>query len=385
MYTIEDLFDKRSVVGSRLEQIIKDKGSSKLELCSKIGMSRPTLNKLLAGTLTSKTNFEKHISKILKFLDITPDAILYNVVNSKRRIRQIRQMMRVATKDVANFTGISLKRLKEIESGEEASIAELRDIALCLDVSVRTLSGENVFETQVATLNDIVDVNKTDEISNLSGFWGHVGVLLNNTDKYLWYPITGATRSEIYKTINNDRIIIPCMNNKILFLYMPNVKEIVLLDDACDEPDFANWDSAVSEGEIPLVVYEALEDYDLEGHGGDNDERLSSKFKARLKKFIAEQKLDENKIQSMLYESTIYYADGKNRVVNIDFDGNDTVSTELLSVYDYEDIEPDDNTLSFTDFDGMEIFITIKNISMMELPLLQVENAVANIFKEVSM
>lgn len=236
MYTIEDLFDKRSVVGSRLEQIIKDKGSSKLELCSNVGMSRPTLNKLLAGTITSKTNFEKHVSKVLKFLDITPDAILYNVVNSKRRIRQIRQMMKVATTDVANFSGISLKRLKQIESGEEASIAELRDIALCLGVSVRTLSGENVFETQVATLNDIVDVNKTDEISNLSGFWGHVGILLNNTKKYLWYPITGATRSEIYKTINNNRIVIPCMNNKMLFLYMPNVKEIVLLDEACDEP-----------------------------------------------------------------------------------------------------------------------------------------------------
>lgn len=131
------------------------------------------------------------------------------------------------------------------------------------------------------------------------------------------------------------------------------------------------------------MVYEALEDYDLEKHGGNNNERLSLKFKARLKKFIAEQKWNEDKIQSILYESIIYYADGKNRAVNIELDGNDTVSTELLSVYDFEEAGADDNTLSFTDLDGVEIFITIKNISMMEFPLLQVENAVADIFKEI--
>ncbi len=52
------------------------------------------------------------------------------------------------------------------------------------------------------------------------------------------------------------------MNNKLLLLNLNEVEQIVLLDEACDPPSFANWDSAISEGEIPLAVYEALEDYD---------------------------------------------------------------------------------------------------------------------------
>ena len=60
MYTIEDLFDKRSVVGTKLEQIMFAEGCTKSELCKKAGVSRPTFDKLLAGTLTNKTNYEKH-------------------------------------------------------------------------------------------------------------------------------------------------------------------------------------------------------------------------------------------------------------------------------------------------------------------------------------
>lgn len=60
---------------------------------------------------------------------------------------------------------------------------------------------------------------------------------------------------------NKVRIIVPCMDNKLLYLNMRNVNNIVLLDDACDSPGFANWDSSVNCGEIPQVVYESLDDY----------------------------------------------------------------------------------------------------------------------------
>ena len=60
MYTIEDLFDKRYVIGTKLEQILEERSYTKAELCKRAGISRPTLDKMLAGTLTSKTNYEKH-------------------------------------------------------------------------------------------------------------------------------------------------------------------------------------------------------------------------------------------------------------------------------------------------------------------------------------
>ena len=216
MYDIEDLFDKRCVIGANLEQILEERNYTKAELCKKAGVSRPTLDKLLAGTLTSKTNYEKHISKILDCLSINPDILLGNVKNEYSRTRAIRNILRISSEEIAQATGITLSRLKEIESGEKASIAELRDVAICLSVSVSCLLGLNFFEPQIATLDDCIRYNKLSEMENLSGFWGHVGILLNNIDKFLWFPITGSVRESIYNAMNDDKIVIPCMNNKVL-------------------------------------------------------------------------------------------------------------------------------------------------------------------------
>ena len=383
MYKIEDLFDKRSVVGSKMELILKEKGYTKAELCKDIEISRPTLNKLLAGTLTSKINYEKHIEKMLKYLGITPDQLLGKASNSNQRIRQIRNMMRIATEDVTRVTGISLKRLQQIEAGADVSLAELRDIALCLNVSVRSLLGENIFESQVASLDYFTQGNKVKETNDLSGFWGHIGVLLSNTDRYLWYPITGSVRSDIYKMIDNERVVVPCMNNRILYLYMPNVKEVVLLDEACGTPNFANWDPEVSEGEIPLVVYEALEDYIYDDADKIGDENLSVKFKEFLKKLIIQKHGDENAIFDLVDNSTIYYADGKTRMVYIQFDKDDSISAEISCVYTFEDMDRTEHMLFFTAEDEVVNFLNIEHISMLELPLLKVEESVADSYREM--
>ena len=49
MYTLEDLFDRRSPVGTRLEQILMEKKCTKAELSKKTGVSRPTIDKVLSG------------------------------------------------------------------------------------------------------------------------------------------------------------------------------------------------------------------------------------------------------------------------------------------------------------------------------------------------
>lgn len=43
---------------------------------------------------------------------------------------------------------------------------------------------------------------------------------------------------------------------------MSNIEDITLSDFDADTPSGKNWDEHVSCGEIPLVVYEALEDYE---------------------------------------------------------------------------------------------------------------------------
>ena len=83
--------------------------------------------------------------------------------------------------------------------------------------------------------------------------------------QYLWYPIIFDVKNSVYSILEQKFIVIPCMNNKVLLLNTSNTDNIVFLDEACDPPSFANWDSNVSQGEIPPVVYEALEDYYVYG------------------------------------------------------------------------------------------------------------------------
>ena len=385
MYTIEDLFDKRSIIGSKLERVFEQNGYTKAHICRETGISRPTLDKLLSGILTSKINYEKHIVKILEFLAITPDMLLGKTQNKYIQARTIRNAMHISVEEIAEPTGLSIERLKEIEAGEVATKADLRDIALVLSTSVRGLLGTSCFDTQIATLEMILKIyHKDAETVGLSGFWGHVGVLPINTAEHLWFPITGATRKMIYETMDMERMVIPCMNNKLLLLNMENIKEIVLLDEACDEPCFTNWDPSVDCGETPLVVYDALYDFDPSCGAHISTDILSSNFQALLKEYIKQRAWNDNDINAMLYDSTIYYKDGRIEKMEIDFDGMETVSSEVSRILDFGDSIATEKTLRFDTIEGAEIILNVKNISILAMPLLKVEDAICSCWEELN-
>ena len=67
------------------------------------------------------------------------------------------------------------------------------------------------------------------------------------------------------------------MNNKLLYVNLENIKQFLLLDEACDAPGFTNWDHKISCGEIPAVFYEALDDY-----FEYDDEALRRKMSCRI-------------------------------------------------------------------------------------------------------
>ena len=384
MYTIEDLFDKRSIVGSKLEQVFEQRGCTKAQICRESGISRPTLDKLLSGTLTSKINYEKHITKILEFLAITPDVLLGKIQNKYIQARTIRHAMHISAEEIAKPTGVSIERLREIEAGEKATTAELRDIALALSTSVRSLLGTSCFDTQIATMEIILKIyNEDAESVGLSGFWGHVGILPVNAKEHLWFPITGSTRKMIYETMKMDRVVIPCMNNKVLLLNMENIKEIILLDEACDEPRFTNWDTSVDCGETPLVVYDAMYDFDpCHGQHAATD-ILSSRFQASLEEYIKQQGWDEDDINAMLYENIIYHIDGHIERLEIDFDRTETVSSEVSRILDFGDEVPAQKILHFNTIDGAKILLNMKNISLLAMPLLKIEDAICSYLEEL--
>lgn len=382
MYSIEDLFDKRELVGAKLEQILEDKSYTKIKFCKESGLSRPTLDKLLSGNLTSKTNYEKHISKALKCLSLTPDMLLSRISNIYSQFRMIRNIRKIATSSISEDTGISEKRLKEIESGATATNAELRDIALALGISLRILQGTNFFESQIATLNDFVRLEEyADDMrsKDISGFWGHIGIHLSNTDNYMWFPISGHTRKTAYQLTNEKYFIVPCMNNKLLFINLQNIDDFVLLDEACDQPGNINWDYHVDCGEIPLVVYDALEYFDIYNSKIDNAE-LSNQFYERLNNFVKEKNWSEDDIFTIVESTTLYHKDGYTNTIEIDFNQYETISSTISDIYSFGETNDMERMLTCTTIGGMDYMINIDNIAMIELPLLKTENAICESF-----
>ena len=71
------LFEQRALVSEKLKECIRDKGYTKVSFAKKIDISRPTLDKLLSGTIDNKSTFDKHLQKILLVLGMTSDELLF--------------------------------------------------------------------------------------------------------------------------------------------------------------------------------------------------------------------------------------------------------------------------------------------------------------------
>jgi transcriptional regulator with XRE-family HTH domain len=73
----DDLFEQRSLVGSKLKDCIKEKGYTKVSFAKMTDISRPTLDKLLNGEVDNKSTFDKHLNKILAALNISAKELIF--------------------------------------------------------------------------------------------------------------------------------------------------------------------------------------------------------------------------------------------------------------------------------------------------------------------
>ena len=80
----DELFEQRSLVASKLKDCIRDMGYTKISFAAKADISRPTLDKLLNGSIDNKSSFDRHLQKILKLLNMTvEDLMLYHSTPTK--------------------------------------------------------------------------------------------------------------------------------------------------------------------------------------------------------------------------------------------------------------------------------------------------------------
>ncbi len=82
--SFDELFEQRCLTASKLKECIRDKSYTKVSFAKKAGISRPTLDKLLSGSIDSKTTFDRHLQKILKIMHMSADDLmLYSAQQSK--------------------------------------------------------------------------------------------------------------------------------------------------------------------------------------------------------------------------------------------------------------------------------------------------------------
>lgn len=74
--SFDTLFEQRISVGKKLKNYIRDSGYTKVSFSKNADISRPTLDRLLDGTVDSKSTFDKHLQKILNTLNMTADQLL---------------------------------------------------------------------------------------------------------------------------------------------------------------------------------------------------------------------------------------------------------------------------------------------------------------------
>lgn len=385
MYDFDSLFDMRGLIGSRIEKLISEKGITKVNVCKSTGISRPTLDKILSGSLSNKTNYDKHLTKLLHLLCVTPDELVSKASNKYIHTIDLRAARSLSIEQLCDYTGLSRDRVMEIEAGEEASTAELRDIALSLDTGLLGVLGTGFFQTTVSTMNDFVNSEKSKiTINTIQGFWGHIGLLLEGNTKYIWFPVTSYTCNRIREDLENDFIVIPCLDNSLLLVKTAAINQIFFLNEACDEPSDCDWDCKVSCGEIPPVVFEAYGDYiSRTEYNEANQDRISDKFVDAVSRSIETGTLDPDKMYHAVNDVEIHYLSGKKRCFEMIYDEYNGLIDAVKAYYEFGRLYDDSPFVTFEELSEATVALNLNSISYIRMPLAATEAQIARELAEL--
>lgn len=73
---LDDLFEQKSLVALKLDDYIRKNRYTKMSFAQKTDISRPTLDKLLSGSIDNRIMFTRHLQRILKKLDLSVDDFM---------------------------------------------------------------------------------------------------------------------------------------------------------------------------------------------------------------------------------------------------------------------------------------------------------------------
>lgn len=368
--TRETLFNDRVEVGKRLATIINSRKITKTSLCEQSHLSRPTLDKLLAGKVENRSSFDKQLEKVLSALDLGVDEFLHGIgYGLGNNIASFREQLRISQKDLATLSGIDAKRLKAAENGQgDLSDEEWSDLALALKSDSRSVKGE-CFMPYQCPLHDYV-LEKTKSSEKLFGFQGYIILTPKGSTEETSFAITRQSWNDAMKDIRRGKtVVVPCLGNKLIIMNTNNIKKIEFLDDDYDNLD----EHSRFFQKVPTEVFILLEKYFAEG--GYDEDFLSDKQREFVKQLSSSSGEDERSICEMLDSIVVHYSDGTSESIYIENYDMVASSVQGIMLYDSPD---DDNQILFGvhDFEKTNnLFINIDNVAFIELPLMKVEAA----------
>ncbi|MBQ3970626.1 MAG: helix-turn-helix domain-containing protein [Selenomonadaceae bacterium] len=355
--SLHDYLGQEAMVGARVERLLEERQLTKVGLCTATDISRPTLDKFLAGEITNHANFLKYLDKILKALRLNPDTFLPE--RNRSRIRNYRTCLGKSLADLAEGTGLSEERLLTLEAGEEGSLAELRDIALFLGTSVAQLLGQ----TPTFPLD--------------SRPWGQVSILLPGRKERLCFPIAQNEAEWIPTHMGDPVLVIPTLDGRILYLQTASLRELLLQPGGVEQVGeekagqvSSPSSSKASEAPVPLAYLEALPDYLASGNSQDCPRGMSPRFFEGLRVLAVKDHRENLRQEQVL----AIYLDGESLQLGVDFSQGENLSFLLQTLY-LEGSLPKESFLTWKDDSGNTTYVNLRHLAFLEAPYLSVEAA----------
>lgn len=108
------MFDNRTLVAAKLKDYLRDRGYTKVSFAKKAGISRPTLDKLLDGTVENRASFERHMQKIMGILNVSANELLLYCPDNHKKVSAVYSQNAPADHEMNDVAKHQYELLKDI-------------------------------------------------------------------------------------------------------------------------------------------------------------------------------------------------------------------------------------------------------------------------------
>ncbi|MBZ6391598.1 helix-turn-helix domain-containing protein [Pantoea dispersa] len=278
-------------------------------------------------------------------------------------LKELCQAFNYTVNDLSRMIGVDEKEVNAwINNKSEPELKYYRDMALIFGTSVFHLKNNT---GRIVTTSAHYWITQ----GVMDGFWGHAGIILNQSNYTKWYPISAYEKVKIEDALVSDSLSLSLetLNNRLLLIRKKSIKLLRTLDDASDGTDDweIDWDDyqGLGCGEIYNLLHEHfdLNDYDPDSFLDNTSEKAREVISA----IINEYNLNSDNYKELIYESIIHHTDGKKTKIII----NENCILDLV-----EQFEDEQTFIRIENYLGDKLYFNFEKLEMIEIPLFLYHN-----------